>query len=67
MSKGSSPRPYSVDHKTFSSNWETIFAKNKVKCPECGSTNLDIEFCFTAGVETFYKVCMDCDHQFDPE
>ena len=25
--KGSSPRPYSVDQKTFSDNWEQIFGK----------------------------------------
>jgi hypothetical protein len=27
--KGSSPRPYSVDQKTFSNNWDTIFGKKK--------------------------------------
>jgi len=26
--KGSSPRPFSVDHKTFSDNWDKIFRKN---------------------------------------
>jgi hypothetical protein len=25
--KGSSPRPYSVDQKTFDNNWENIFGK----------------------------------------
>ena len=25
--KGSSPRPYSVDQKTFSNNWDRIFNK----------------------------------------
>ena len=25
--KGSSPRPYSVDQKTFDANWESIFKK----------------------------------------
>lgn len=28
MSKGSSPRPYSVDQKTFSDNWDKIFSKS---------------------------------------
>lgn len=28
--KGSSPRPYSVDQKTFNDNWDRIF-KNKEK------------------------------------
>jgi len=27
--KGSRPRPYSVDQKTFDSNWDTIFNKKK--------------------------------------
>jgi hypothetical protein len=27
--KGSSPRPYSVDKKTFDDNWERIFCKDK--------------------------------------
>lgn len=25
--KGSSPRPYSVDHETFANNWDLIFGK----------------------------------------
>ena len=25
--KGSAPRPYSVDQKTFASNWDRIFGK----------------------------------------
>ena len=29
MSKGSAPRPFEVDHKTFESNWEAIFGKRK--------------------------------------
>jgi hypothetical protein len=27
--KGSRPRPYSVDQKTFDNNWDAIFKKNK--------------------------------------
>jgi hypothetical protein len=27
--KGSKPRPYSVDQKTFDSNWNNIFGKKK--------------------------------------
>ena len=27
--KGSKPRPYSVDQKTFDSNWDSIFNKKK--------------------------------------
>ena len=29
--KGSRPRPYSVDQKTFESNWDAIFGKKNVK------------------------------------
>ncbi len=29
--KGSSPRPYSVDRKTFETNWDKIFGKKKSK------------------------------------
>lgn len=27
--KGSRPRPYSVDQKTFDTNWEAIFSKKE--------------------------------------
>lgn len=27
--KGSRPRPFSVDQKTFDTNWDNIFNKNK--------------------------------------
>lgn len=27
--KGSRPRPYSVDQKTFDNNWDSIFGKKK--------------------------------------
>jgi len=29
MSKGSAPRPLSVDTKTFDNNWDAIFGKKK--------------------------------------
>lgn len=29
--KGSRPRPFSVDRKTFESNWDKIFNKKKQK------------------------------------
>lgn len=34
--KGSKPRPYSVDRKTFDKNWDAIFGKkdNKNKTPK---------------------------------
>ena len=35
--KGSAPRPFSVDHNTFSNNWDAIFGKKKqtVEKPNC--------------------------------
>ena len=32
--KGSKPRPYSVDQKTFDSNWDRIFSNRKKTEPE---------------------------------
>lgn len=32
--KGSAPRPFSVDHKTFSDNWDAIFKKDKQPTPQ---------------------------------
>ena len=29
MSKGSNPRPYSVNQKTFDANWDAIFKKKQ--------------------------------------
>jgi hypothetical protein len=34
MSKGSNPRPYSVDQKTFDSNWDSIFKKKEEQLTE---------------------------------
>lgn len=34
MSKGSLPRPYSVDLKTFNNNWDNIFRKSDPKVIE---------------------------------
>ena len=31
MSKGSAPRPFEVDQKTFENNWEAIFGNRKTK------------------------------------
>lgn len=32
--KGDKPRPYSVDQKTFDSNWDMIFGKKNVDSTE---------------------------------
>jgi hypothetical protein len=34
MSKGSAPRPYSVDADTFESNWDKIFKKEGINLTE---------------------------------
>mgnify|MGYP000309240293 CR=1 FL=1 len=41
MSKGSLPRPYSVDLKTFDNNWESIFRKDKQLAEEKETPNSD--------------------------
>jgi Zn finger protein HypA/HybF involved in hydrogenase expression len=39
MSKGSSPRPFSVDRLTFGNNYDTIFGKNKQDKGSCHCYN----------------------------
>ena len=39
--KGSKPRPYSVDLKTFDNNWEAIFRKDKQLAEEKETPNSD--------------------------
>jgi hypothetical protein len=42
--KGSKPRPFSVDRKTFESNWEKIFGKkNNKKVTEKSSKNQKLD------------------------
>lgn len=44
MSKGSRPRPYSVDLNTFNNNWDSIFKKNQVdedKQPLSGTSRIE--------------------------
>ncbi len=43
MSKGSMPRPYSVDLKTFNNNWDNIFRKPDPRIVE-DHKNEDDEF-----------------------
>ena len=46
MSKGSSPRPFEVDHETYSNNYDAIFGKKKE--PEVSE---EIDFTF----DEFYE------------
>ncbi len=39
--KGSRPRPYSVDQKTFDNNWDAIFGKKKQEAEEKKDTTFD--------------------------
>lgn len=47
--KGSSPRPYSVEHSKFAERWDMIFKKHEpvvVKCPQCpDDVNVRCEAC----------------------
>lgn len=37
--KGDSPRPYSVDQKTFANNWDATFGKKKKKTVDDDALN----------------------------
>jgi hypothetical protein len=39
--KGSSPRPYSVDQKTFNANWDAIFKKDKSEALEATDDKIE--------------------------
>ena len=42
--KGSNPRPYSVDKKTYDDNWDAIFKKKKDKpCGNCDACKCNKE------------------------
>jgi hypothetical protein len=40
--KGDTPRPLSVDSKTFASNWDKIFAKQEKICEYSGLPNTEV-------------------------
>jgi hypothetical protein len=39
--KGSSPRPFSVDQKTFDANWNAIFKKNESETVEVSEDKVE--------------------------
>ena len=47
MSKGSSSRPFDVDHETYSNNFDAIFGKKKQveikQCWMCGDLDLNFQ------------------------
>jgi hypothetical protein len=60
--KGSKPRPYSVDPKTFSSNWDNIFNKKSHDacgtedcCMSCDTAELGKDWYLTA-INPWYKI-----------
>jgi transposase-like protein len=64
VSKGSTPRPLSVDRDKFNAAWETTF-RSEV-CPECDSLNwIHAHGNSACGMEADYKLCKDCGHQWD--
>ena len=42
--KGSRPRPFSVDRKTFEDNWDKIFGKKKIKIAPKKLQNKNIRY-----------------------
>jgi hypothetical protein len=40
--KGSSPRPFSVDQKTFDANWDAIFKKNTSEVVEISDNKIEV-------------------------
>lgn len=64
MSKGSTPRPFSVSNEEFSKSWNATFKKEV--CPECQSMHWNHAHATSAcGMEADYKLCEDCGHRWD--
>ena len=69
MSKGSSPRPFSVSNQEYADRWDAIFAKKSKAdvCPHCGSD--DTYFTHTSeddnGNRVDYQSCNECEHDWD--
>lgn len=59
--KGSAPR--ATDKAKFDKGYDRIF--NKVKCPECGSTDIELEWQETNGQEWEQGVCSACEHEWN--
>ena len=52
--KGSNPRPFSVDQKTFDSNWDKIFKKNNYQ------DVLSTEDCVLDALKEMNRVSDEC-------
>jgi len=56
--KGSRPRPFSVDHDTFSDNWDRIFSKSHTWiCPHCGRDRLKETCIFDGDLARMLREC----------
>lgn len=68
--KGSSPRPFSVDQKTFDSNWEMIFGKKKKADYRCWCYNCNKNYTVPGHafpyVMTHMILCPDCGNKRCP-
>jgi DNA-directed RNA polymerase subunit M/transcription elongation factor TFIIS len=68
MSKGSSPRPFSVSNQDYANRWDAIFGKDKTtECPKCGAD--DYESVKTkpgqGDPSKTYCLCNQCGNEFD--
>ena len=75
MGKGSAPRPFSVSHDEYGSNFDAIFGKKKTaepeaySCPDCGEqmTPRQLEAVSDNSLMLVYsrweQVCPACDHR----
>lgn len=69
--KGDKPRPFSVSQEKFSSNWETIFGKNKKGnyrcwCYKCNENYVPLGEAFPY-VMTRMILCPDCGNKRCPK
>lgn len=70
--KGSAPRPFSVDYKTYSNNWDTIFSKKSavVEKPSCHCYNCLKDYTEPGSVFSYVTtrmiLCPDCGNKRCP-
>lgn len=68
--KGSSPRPFSVSNAEYASRWDAIFGKDINTgdlCPACGARASEHGSGLVHGIETTWRICSDCGHQWDAQ
>ena len=72
MSKGSTPRPFSVSNEEYASRWDAIFGRDQPKekpsaCPKCGDENYSVHHIKPGHGDPSetYCICNQCQHEFD--